>query len=541
MGNAEVAQFLQTLWPHGFEGRWLLLWGAPSKRSEWVALITEDTLSRIDAWAAQENVYVGCALREQAFGPSARGTRGDCAAIPGLWLDVDYGSEHKKPTLPATEAEARRLIEAMGIQPTMIVHSGRGLQAWWCFKEPWILESEGERAKAEQLTQGWSTTLRAHAKANGWDQDQVGDLPRVMRLPGTWNRKGVPVRTKLLSCDPEVRHNPSEFERFVMETPAARAVADITWKIEKSPTAEPPSHKFFLLCEHDQEFKRLCLRMPAPTQTDHSASGFDYQLARRAFAAQWSAQEVTNLLIAQRRAHRADLKLSHSCYYEKTLSSAFHGTPEAAREQLVEGLKAGKELPAEVAKDPAEILAVLSGLLGVTITKFLRYRSDENTYQLVVNEKTIDVPTIQTFDSQTLFRRTVLDHTGHRIPVLKAELWGEVVVHLFAAVEEVEVKHADQLTIFKQRIEEYLYTGVHTDSDRWADACLTGRPFTLQGAVHLPASGLLTFLTTTSTHEKLTSKELSRILTKLGYDSVKKDVKVKDGRWTSRICWIAKD
>lgn len=152
--RARIETFLQTLWPHGFEGRWLLLWGAPSKRSEWVSAITDETSAMIDAWAQRENVYLGCALREQAFGPSARGTRTDCTAIPGLWLDVDYGSEHKKPRLPATEAEARRLIDAMGLPPTMVVHSGRGLQVWWCFKEPWVLESEAERTKAEQLTQG---------------------------------------------------------------------------------------------------------------------------------------------------------------------------------------------------------------------------------------------------------------------------------------------------------------------------------------------------------------------------------------------------
>jgi hypothetical protein len=160
--------------------------------------MTDDVLTRLEAWGAKENVYIGCGLRGQNFGSTLRGERADVIAIPGLWLDIDYGKGHKKPNLPPTEEDARLLIKDMGPAPTMIVQSGRGLQAWWVFREPWLLDTEEDRAKAERLTKGWSTTLRAHAKARGWDADQVGDLPRVMRLPGLWNHKGVRKRTALL-------------------------------------------------------------------------------------------------------------------------------------------------------------------------------------------------------------------------------------------------------------------------------------------------------------------------------------------------------
>ena len=167
------------------------LLGAPSKRSSWVQSITPDELAAIDIWAAKENVYLRCALRSANLGPTLRGEKADCVAIPGVWADLDYaegGGQEAEP--PQTEDDAMRLLAEMGPPPSIIVHSGRGLQAWWLFKEPWAFESDDDRAKAEALTKGWCSTLRARAKVHGWDADQVGDLTRVMRLPGTWEPGG---------------------------------------------------------------------------------------------------------------------------------------------------------------------------------------------------------------------------------------------------------------------------------------------------------------------------------------------------------------
>src|SRR6185437_7597090 len=166
---SDAQRFLHTLWPSPPEGQFFLIWGAPSKRSEWIAWNQLDAYmgtvaNALDKWAAIENVYIGCAMRGQDFGQTIRGSKEDCTAIPGLWLDIDYGLDHKKPNLPPTEEEARALIEEMNLPPTMIIHSGRGLQAWWCFRESWIFENAEEREQAEQLTKRWCSTLRAKAK-----------------------------------------------------------------------------------------------------------------------------------------------------------------------------------------------------------------------------------------------------------------------------------------------------------------------------------------------------------------------------------------
>ncbi|HAP39974.1 MAG TPA: hypothetical protein DCQ94_09470, partial [Nitrospira sp.] len=293
--NQDLTTFLAALWPDLGEHH-LLLWRLPSKRSEWVQELTSDIIAKIEQWAEDEDVYAGCGLRNANLGPTRRGERADIVAIPGLWIDADYSGtsgDHKKPNLPRTEADARKLLEEMGLPPSAIVHSGHGLQAWWLFREPWVFEDDADRDKAERLTKAWCDTFRAKAQARGWDADQVGDLPRVMRLPGTWNRKGAPVQTRLLSLT-EARYNPDDFEAYLSAAPLLkRTIPSQPWTFELHADAEPPAEKFLLLCEIDLKFRMSWAHQRTDLQ-DQSASSYDLSLASRALAAGWNVQEIVD-------------------------------------------------------------------------------------------------------------------------------------------------------------------------------------------------------------------------------------------------------
>jgi hypothetical protein len=492
----------------------------------------------LEKWAEKENVYVGCALRSENLGATLRGERKECVALPGLYLDVDWGSGHKKQNLPTTEDDAMGLIGEMGPAPTVLIHSGRGLQAWWLFREPWIFESDADRDEAERLTKGWCSTLRAKAKGHGWDADQVGDLPRVMRLPGLWNRKGVAVRTRLLSLT-ENRYDPSELTAFLVEgTEKEAELPSITWAFTMPMDAEPPAEKFHLLCEVDLSFKRSWDRMRSDLQ-DQSGSSYDLSLATRALTANWTAQEVVNLLIASRRKHGDDLKLRKD-YYERTLTRAMSGKGEETRKQTVEDLKAGKPLPESLSEDPAEILAAMSGWLGqgIAMTKLVRYRSDVNTYQLEVNGRTINVPSIKEFDSQTEFRRLILDHTDVRINNFKADRWQEFLTQLFRAIENVDVTSATNRGAFSDWIEVYLTSSANAiqHEDKWQEAAVQGNPFRLNGGIYITTMGFLRFITS-QMHEKMTNKHLKFTLTQLGYEHEQRSIRTKGGGVTSRSIW----
>lgn len=510
----ELRQFLDTLWP-SLDGRWLLFWSAPGKRSEWVQAVTDDTVAMLEAWGEKENVYLGCALRGHALGATLRGERADCVAIPGLWLDIDYGTEHKKPNLPPTEEDALALVREMGLAPSVVIHSGRGLQAWWLFREPWTFEDDADRDQAEGLTKAWCHTLRAKAKAHGWDADQVGDLPRVMRLPGLWNRKGVPTRTRLLSLTDD-RYNPDDFEPYLMQgsEPSQIDTPSMTWAIDLSPTAEPPADKFMLLSEVDQTFRLSWIHGRKDLQ-DQSESSYDLSLATRAFAAQWSAQEIVNLLIAHRRKHKADLKLRKD-YYERTLSKAISGRDEETRKQLVEELKAGKALPEQTEKDPAELFALLSDLLQAKITKLLKYHGEVGVYDMEINGQTVRIGGIEVLTTQRLFRNKIADAAGVWFASQKGPMWDNTVQLLLRVVEHVEVgQEATFLGALAGIIEGYLAAGIAAE-DKADETLLSNQPAMRGGKACFTLTGLRTHILG-QYQEKVTTQLLSVQLRAMGY------------------------
>lgn len=149
---------------------------------------TIDTLSKTSC------TWVGCL--PLAHTPTrGRGGAADTAALVGVWADIDIaGPGHKHPDdaelrLPADVDEALHLLDDVGLQPTKVLHTGGGLQVWWLLHEPWVFESSAERAEAGALVAAWGDTLVELGRRRGLHVDQVGDLARILRPAGTWNRK----------------------------------------------------------------------------------------------------------------------------------------------------------------------------------------------------------------------------------------------------------------------------------------------------------------------------------------------------------------
>lgn len=144
--------------------------------------------------------------------PSSRGKRAGAdwsESLPGLWADIDIsGPGHKHVTnhpdypgydprkaiqfpLPANEEVARSIVSEAGMpEPTAWIHSGGGIYPWWLLEDPEQLAGDQFALDAAtRLSDGWQRELVAAAQRLGVDYGNVGDLARVMRIPGTWNRK----------------------------------------------------------------------------------------------------------------------------------------------------------------------------------------------------------------------------------------------------------------------------------------------------------------------------------------------------------------
>jgi hypothetical protein len=60
----------------------------------------------------------------------------------------------------------------------------------WILTTPYRMDGEEDRARSKQLTTAWQAILAAQAYRRGWSWDsEVGNLDRLMKLPGSINRK----------------------------------------------------------------------------------------------------------------------------------------------------------------------------------------------------------------------------------------------------------------------------------------------------------------------------------------------------------------
>ena len=165
-----------------------------------------------------------------------------------LWADIDY----------CTVGEALERCRAAGLpRPTAIVASGHGVHLYWVLAEPYLIDDAGEppafcvedvvdadgrpvleedgrpRREAYFLDADGETVVpkpRLSAKAThiqcvvdsiaeAVGGDHTKDISRLLRLPGTLNRKdqrnGNPPRPcELFECDPSRRYPLARFETF---------------------------------------------------------------------------------------------------------------------------------------------------------------------------------------------------------------------------------------------------------------------------------------------------------------------------------------
>ncbi len=210
-------RFLQTLYRKDAPG-YLPLWTSGLRRTRWVPA---NDLSRAAETAVElgqrGDVYFGVGLHPEELGPYERGRAEGVIAIPGLWTDVDIeGEAHKGKNLPLTVEDAMKAIEAFPLAPTLVLHSGHGLQPWWLFEGLWVFEGEEERKKAQDLSRRFQATLKAAAQERGWGMDGTHDISRVMRVPGTLNHKLEPAEVKVLHHNEDARYDPEDFKPHLL-------------------------------------------------------------------------------------------------------------------------------------------------------------------------------------------------------------------------------------------------------------------------------------------------------------------------------------
>lgn len=140
-----------------------------------------------------QGIYHRATTLAEQPAPGKRGGAEHTADTPILWGDVDFGTDghehdpakHDGLTLPPDRAAAELVIAESGLAaPTILTASGGGLYPEWQLDRP------VDVATAAELSARVQALLLAASLRHGWHYGTgVKDLARVLRLPGTVNRK----------------------------------------------------------------------------------------------------------------------------------------------------------------------------------------------------------------------------------------------------------------------------------------------------------------------------------------------------------------
>lgn len=146
----------------------------------------------LDAQGAQ-GIYLRTTTLRTVPKQYSRGADGDSKMLPGFAADMDIaGPGHKtdKP-LPLNEGECQYIIEMTGLpEPTLWVHSGGGVYPWWLLEHPLDLTTPNALEWAQEVSTRLHDTIAAWAEhLDLFYGSGVKDMSRVLRIPGTVNRK----------------------------------------------------------------------------------------------------------------------------------------------------------------------------------------------------------------------------------------------------------------------------------------------------------------------------------------------------------------
>jgi len=536
-----IADFLEMLYGD-LDGRFLGLFCTPGPKIE-----NFTDLSKARDYAAKasmkDDVYYRVGLMS-SVPLKGRGLAVDTTAVPGLWLDVDFaGKEHtKKVRYPPDQKTALRLIRACGVEPSIIVNSGNGLHAYWLYKELWILDSQAEHEEASKLNRLWEATIRASLGVKGFTCDTVYSLDHLLRLPGTFNRKGEVKEVSIVRVNADLRYNPGDFENYLIDQEyvpdKSRSPVTVGF-VCLDPQAEPPSAKLSVLLQNNPEFKRTWDRERGEEFSDKSASAYDMSLASFAVTVGWSDQEVANLILAWRRRHKEDPKLRLD-YFQRTLGRARSTCAIAVAMEKLAGNNAITRPRNPTINEKKELFELLSVALGLQINSWVQRGRERATYTLsvTVSGDTMDIhfPNVESVLTQLKFRALVYQGAAIMIPGVKAPKWLRLCEHFASVVDLAAIEESERPAETLSWLRVY-FADVHPPKgDDWKVLFAQGMPHINGSQIFLSVTNFLRFLFI-HTGERIERSDVYSRLSAVGLCGKNFSARV-DKRTKSLFLWV---
>lgn len=150
------------------------------------------------------NCYYGVVVRD-----ADKGTAEHCVRAEALYADADL---KLWATEPDPRAAARAAFRRFGLRPTAIVDTGNGFHVYLGLGEPVDVRDPACRATFEAVNAAFARALCGH----GRKPDEVHDVARILRAPGSYNFKTTPPRAVRLDwCDPARRYSLADIAAYL--------------------------------------------------------------------------------------------------------------------------------------------------------------------------------------------------------------------------------------------------------------------------------------------------------------------------------------
>ncbi len=519
------------------EGTRIALWEKPTKASLYLASPAEGT--RFDG---KPDVYVQAALVPAGLGANQRAKAQEAMALPGVWLDIDVngGPEDKKNAAPDLEAAKRLALSEL--EPTILVNSGYGLQAWWLFEEPWVFADAEERNQAMRVTHGWHVRHNTTARRYGYRIDSTFDLARLMRLPGTVNAKGE-VHVPVIELD-------YDGPRHRLESIAELALAVAPLAVDRpklTATASFPMLKFDTLRETHELFKRTWEHQRKDRASEGwTMSEYDLSLASFAIHAKWTDEEVGALI----REHRDKwgegeeaTKGQRTDYLERTIMKARTAMRREEREQMIERElenlgdmgESGEEVKPDAAFS-AWNTVLGGGQNGAPVVKeFVQYGRDPDDARFVFvldDGEELNIGPYSNLREPRKLDARIAPTTGFVMEQLRdSQAWRNGLRTLMKCRDLREEPEDPILDWVRKYLEESL-AGQTKD-----EAAPEGEPYRDNGCVYLRATGLAHYLRTVQ-RERKGAADMPPLLKKAGFAQENVHHEKNGKRTTSAYWWI---
>ena len=542
-----VQDFLETILPFPLGKGKMSVFLLPGGKNAWFDNAV-DAAVYAEQHNGKSNVYFSLSAFENV--KSGRGKEEDAIALIAVGIDIDIaGNVHTKDNLPRSQEEAMSFVDLAfpGIRPTIITNSGHGLQCFYVFKEPWYFEDEGDKVAAKQLCSDIRHNYQYHMGKEGYTLDATFDLARIMRVAGTLNIKDMPVQSIIVEKSGRY-YTPADFENLIINEQRKPIKSIVksgdgsTYNLTLNSEAVPNKAKMVGLMD-DSDFmhvweklldNKLKARLKANgDEGDCSLSIYDLMLANKAVRADWTPQEIADLIIAFRRKHSKDpnefQKAMRMDYMERTIKKAYEGYTKimdskeikrVARELKILDAreKAGEKIsPEEKAQKEGDAYNIVSGFFNGKKFKILRkYISDPPEYEVLFqNGERIHLGSSKELMNQHTLCSKVFDTYGKMPDTLKKEDFTKFLNFMGRRIEIVhtspETRETDRMSSW---INEYL-SGLSVSEDRHSAFNNGHDPFKEGGQTYLFGHKLRNYIYA-NYGERLGSKQFGLVMKRLG-------------------------